>query len=169
MQSGELEVIIEGDWSIRQAGKTGTVPPGTVPTFRSSGPVELINVHSPALRYEEMFRQFHALKIEEGFSQQPDSFREIVLMAMGGPSSYRSRSRTVRLHSCSNCLRRSIGCSGTGFQNTEADGHVGSSPHSPEGVGVFYGGASPLTASRPYRDSNGRSLLSQPRGFVGSV
>jgi quercetin dioxygenase-like cupin family protein len=84
VQSGELEVMVEGDWSTLHAGESETVPPGTVHAFRNSGPVEMINVHSPALRYEEFFRQFHALKIEYGFSQEPESVRETILMAMWG-------------------------------------------------------------------------------------
>lgn len=94
VRSGELAVMVEGDWSTLTAGETHTVPPGTVHAFRNSGPVEVVNVHSPALRYEEMFRQFHALKIEYGIEQPPSGVKETILMGMW-IDEFQEESRTV--------------------------------------------------------------------------
>lgn len=82
VRSGELDVMVEGEWSTLSAGDSHTIQPGTVHAFRNTGPVEVINVHSPALRYEEFFRQFHALKIEDGVHQPPEGLRETILLAM---------------------------------------------------------------------------------------
>lgn len=53
VRSGVLEVYVDGDWTDVSAGEEHTVAPGTPHTFRNKTPVELINVHEPALRHEE--------------------------------------------------------------------------------------------------------------------
>ena len=80
--SGVLEVQVDGEWTELTAGESHTVPPGTVHSFRNQTPVEVINVHSPALRYEEFFRTFQRLKTERGVSMPPSGFRATVLLAM---------------------------------------------------------------------------------------
>ncbi|HKJ59464.1 MAG TPA: cupin domain-containing protein [Halobacteriales archaeon] len=80
--SGVLEVQVDGEWTELTAGEAHTVPPGTVHSFRNESPVEVINVHSPALRYEEFFRTFQRLKTERGVSMPPSGFRATVLLAM---------------------------------------------------------------------------------------
>lgn len=80
--SGVLEVQVEGEWTEVSAGEKHTVPPGTVHTFRNKTPVEVINVHEPALAYEDFFRRFHRLVTERGVSLPPDGFSDVVLLAM---------------------------------------------------------------------------------------
>lgn len=80
--SGVLEVYVDGEWEKVPGGETHTVQPGTVHSFRNTTPVELVNVHEPAMQYEEYFRRFHALVTEEGVSMPPSGFRAAVLIAM---------------------------------------------------------------------------------------
>lgn len=80
--SGALEVQVEGEWTELTAGEKHTVPPDTAHAFRTSGPVEMINVHRPALRYEEYFRQFHKLKTERGVEMPPKSPKAMILLGM---------------------------------------------------------------------------------------
>lgn len=80
--SGVLEVNVEGEWQEVHAGETHAVPPGTPHTFRNEVPVELVNVHEPALDIERFFRRFHRLVREEGVSLPPRSFKSFVLLGM---------------------------------------------------------------------------------------
>lgn len=80
--SGVLEVYEDGDWKEVTAGETHTVPPGEVHSFRNTTPIELINRHEPALGYEDYFRRFHALVIEDGVSMPPEGLRAAVLISM---------------------------------------------------------------------------------------
>ena len=80
--TGELEVQIEGEWSTLTAGQTRVIPPGTEHSFRNPGPAEVINTHSPALRFEEFFRRFHSLKTERGVPMPPDGIKAAILLAM---------------------------------------------------------------------------------------
>lgn len=60
---GELEVLLDHSWTTVRAGEKATVPPGTRHTLRnaSSKPVRFVNGHRPALRFEQMFRDFNAI------------------------------------------------------------------------------------------------------------
>ena len=60
---GTQEVFIQGRWSTLHPGEKVTVPPGTRHTLRNSSDadVRLINIHQPALRIEQMFRDLHRL------------------------------------------------------------------------------------------------------------
>jgi mannose-6-phosphate isomerase-like protein (cupin superfamily) len=80
--SGVLEVYVDGEWMDVAAGEEHTVPPGTPHTFRNKTPVEVINIHEPALQHEEFFRRFHRLVTERGVSLPPEGFNDIVLLAM---------------------------------------------------------------------------------------
>lgn len=80
--SGVLEVNVEGEWKQVPAGEKHRVPPGTPHTFRNREPVELINVHKPALEHERFFRRFHKLATEEGVSLPPDNFKSFLLLGM---------------------------------------------------------------------------------------
>ena len=79
---GMLEVNVDGEWKEVPAGEKHTVSPGTPHTFRNEEPVELINIHQPALEHERFFRRFHKLVTEEGVSLPPESFNSFVLMGM---------------------------------------------------------------------------------------
>ena len=80
--SGTLELNVDGEWKQVQAGKKHSVSPGTPHTFRSKEPVELINVHRPALDYERFFRRFHKLATQQGVSLPPNTFKSFLLLGM---------------------------------------------------------------------------------------
>lgn len=80
--TGELEVQVDGEWSTLTAGERAVVPPDTPHTFRNETDAEVLNVHSPALRFEEFFRGFHRLKIERGVEMPPRGPKSAVLLAM---------------------------------------------------------------------------------------
>lgn len=80
--AGELEVQVGGVWSTVTAGERAVVPPGTEHAFRNETSAAVINVHSPALRFEEFFRGFHRLKIERGVEMPPRGPKSAVLLAM---------------------------------------------------------------------------------------
>lgn len=80
--SGVLEVNVEGEWKQVPAGESHSVPAGTAHTFRNREPVELKNVHKPALEYERFFRRFHQLVTERDVKLPPKSFKSFVLMGM---------------------------------------------------------------------------------------
>lgn len=82
MESGVLDVNVDGDWTEVPAGETHAVAPGVPHTFRNRVPVELVNVHEPALEFERFFRRFHALVDERGVSLPPRGFRSAVLTGM---------------------------------------------------------------------------------------
>lgn len=79
---GILEVYEDGEWLEVAAGEKHTVPPDTPHTFKNKTPVELVNVHRPALHHEAFFRRFHRLVTERGVSLPPDGFSDVVLLAM---------------------------------------------------------------------------------------
>ena len=60
---GTADVFMDGTWRTLRAGESVTVPAGVPHTIRNSSPqpVELVNTHRPALRFEAMFRELHAL------------------------------------------------------------------------------------------------------------
>ena len=64
---GAADVFMDGDWRTLRAGESVTVPAGMPHTIRNSSPdpVRLVNTHRPALRFEAMFRELHAL-IQQG-------------------------------------------------------------------------------------------------------
>ena len=80
--SGALEVQVEGEWTELSAGEKHTVPAGTPHSFRVSEPVEMINVHRPALRYEDYFRRFRKLKVERGVEMPPKGLKGMILLGM---------------------------------------------------------------------------------------
>ena len=80
--SGKMEVYQNGKWEIVSEGMKHIVRPGTDHAFRTNDPVEVINIHKPALRYEEYFRKFHKLKTKVGVDMPPKSFKGMVLLGM---------------------------------------------------------------------------------------
>ena len=81
---GSLEVLIGNQWRTLRAGETATVPPGAPHTLRMTAePVRLINVHRPALRFETMFREMHAM-IQAGKIKRlpPNDPRSAIYAAM---------------------------------------------------------------------------------------
>jgi quercetin dioxygenase-like cupin family protein len=64
---GTLEVFRDGPWRVVQAGKSLTVPRGAVHGFRnaSDAPVRFLNVHRPALAFQEHLETLDRL-VREG-------------------------------------------------------------------------------------------------------
>jgi mannose-6-phosphate isomerase-like protein (cupin superfamily) len=60
---GRLHVLVHDAWTPLAAGESVTVPIGTPHTVdnRSGEQLVFVNTHRPALRFEEMFREMHAL------------------------------------------------------------------------------------------------------------
>lgn len=63
VESGQLEVQLDGAWRPLDAGQSVTVPPGHVHTFRnrSGANVQFLSVHSPALSYEHYLERLYWL------------------------------------------------------------------------------------------------------------
>lgn len=80
--SGVLGMNVEGEWTEVDAGETHSVPAGTPHTFRNNVPVEVMNVHEPALEIERFFRRFHRLVREQGVGLPPRDFKSFVLLGM---------------------------------------------------------------------------------------
>lgn len=82
---GTLEVFLNGEWSSVGAGETATVPAGAPHSLRvpSDGPVTIVNIHQPALKFEAFFRDMHRL-IHEGKIKQlpPKDPRSAIYAAM---------------------------------------------------------------------------------------
>jgi quercetin dioxygenase-like cupin family protein len=80
--AGELEVQVDGEWTTVSAGEKVVIPPNTEHAFKNTGPAEVINIHQPAMRFEEFFRGFHRLKTERGVPMPPDGLKSSILLAM---------------------------------------------------------------------------------------
>nr|WP_254282960.1 cupin domain-containing protein [Halomicroarcula limicola] len=80
--AGELEIQVDGEWSTVEAGEEVVVPPDTEHAFENTGPAEVINVHRPAMQFEEFFRGFQRLKTERGVPMPPDDIESSILLAM---------------------------------------------------------------------------------------
>jgi quercetin dioxygenase-like cupin family protein len=82
---GTLEVLAGERWQTLHAGDGVAVAPGTAHTLKNSSdePVRLINTHRPALDFEAMFRDMHAL-IQAGKIKRlpPRDPRSMVAAAM---------------------------------------------------------------------------------------
>ena len=80
--AGELEVQIDGEWSTVTTGQKVVIPPDTEHAFKNTGLAEVINIHQPAMRFEEFFRGFHTLKTERGVPMPPNGLKSSILLAM---------------------------------------------------------------------------------------
>jgi mannose-6-phosphate isomerase-like protein (cupin superfamily) len=81
---GRLDVLMTGSWTTLQSGQAITVPIGTPHTVdnRSGEPVVFINTHRPALRFEQMFREMHALADAGKLTLPPRNPRAMIYGAM---------------------------------------------------------------------------------------
>ena len=120
--SGTLQVQVEGEWTELAAGEKHTVPPGTAHAFKNEGLVEVINVHQPALRYEEYFRRFHKLKTERGVGMPPKGLKGMVLLGML-QSEYEREFVGVNPHNgFSNYWGLLVACWGTSYRSSFGEG-----------------------------------------------
>jgi mannose-6-phosphate isomerase-like protein (cupin superfamily) len=84
VQTGTLDVRLDGEWRQLGPGESVTVPAGTAHTLKNSHPAEvrLLNVHKPALAFERFFRRFHALVSGGTLKLPPKDFGSLVLVSM---------------------------------------------------------------------------------------
>ena len=63
VQTGELSVLVDGEWRTLAASESLTIPPGTVHTLanRSTATVRFHDAHSPALDFEEYIEDLDRL------------------------------------------------------------------------------------------------------------
>ncbi len=64
---GSLDICVDGVWRTLRAGESATTPTGVPHTLRNATkePVQIVNIHRPALQFEPFFREMQAL-IEQG-------------------------------------------------------------------------------------------------------
>jgi mannose-6-phosphate isomerase-like protein (cupin superfamily) len=60
---GALDIFVDGDWRTLRAGESASAPAGVPHTLRNATtePVRIVNIHRPALQFESLFREMHAL------------------------------------------------------------------------------------------------------------
>ncbi len=82
---GTLEVFHDGQWHTVPAGESLKVPQGTVHGFRntSKAPVRFINVHRPALAFQEHLETLDRL-IRAGKIRGTKDPRSLIYMSMSG-------------------------------------------------------------------------------------
>ncbi len=80
---GTLEVLREGQWREVPAGESLTVPPGAVHGFRNPNgePVRFLNVHRPALAFQEHLETLDRLS-RAGKIRGTKDPRSLIYMAM---------------------------------------------------------------------------------------
>jgi quercetin dioxygenase-like cupin family protein len=68
---GELEVSVAGETVHARPGKLVHAAPGVVHSFKNSsaGPVRLLNIHTPGMRFDEYIR-----KMDEGADVNPEEY-----------------------------------------------------------------------------------------------
>jgi mannose-6-phosphate isomerase-like protein (cupin superfamily) len=84
VQSGVLDVCVDGKWRELAQGESVTVPAGTPHTLKNGheGEVRLVNVHKPALAFERFFRRLQALVCTNGVKLPPKDLRSALLVSM---------------------------------------------------------------------------------------
>jgi mannose-6-phosphate isomerase-like protein (cupin superfamily) len=80
VRSGTLDVFIDGEWRRLEPGQKAVVPAGVPHTLKndSDQEVEIVNVHSPALRFESFFRQMHRLTSQGKMALPPKNPRSLI-------------------------------------------------------------------------------------------
>ena len=83
VRSGTLDVFVDGEWRRLEPGQKAVVPAGVPHTLKndSDQAVEIVNVHSPALRFESFFRQMHRLTSRGTMALPPRNHRSLIYAA----------------------------------------------------------------------------------------
>ncbi len=80
---GRLEVFVSDEWRTLGPGEKVAVPPGTPHTLRGAGvEATFIDTHTPAMRFESFFREFHRLVSAKKLKLPPKDPRSLMLFAM---------------------------------------------------------------------------------------
>lgn len=82
---GTLEIFRDGQWHALPAGESLTVPQGAVHGFRNSSgaPVRFVNVHRPALAFQEHLETLDRLS-RAGKIRGTKDLRSLIYMSMSG-------------------------------------------------------------------------------------
>jgi quercetin dioxygenase-like cupin family protein len=82
--SGTIDVFLDGTWRKLEPGERVVVPRGVPHTLKNDSDQEsrIVNVHSPALRFEAFFRQFHGLVSAGKIKLPPREHRSLIYFAM---------------------------------------------------------------------------------------
>ena len=82
--AGTIDVFLDGEWRRLGPGEKVVVPPGVPHTLKndSDQEAEIVNVHSPALRFESFFREFHRLVRTGRIKLPPKEPRSLIYFAM---------------------------------------------------------------------------------------
>ena len=80
---GTLEVLREGSWRALRTGESFTVPPDAVHAFRNPAnvPVRFLNVHRPALQFEDHLTTVDRL-VREGKVRGMNDPRSLIYLSM---------------------------------------------------------------------------------------
>ena len=94
---GTMDVFLDGRWRKLGPGEKVVVPPGVAHTVKYDSDREsrVLNVHSPALRFESFVRQFHRLVSSGTARFPPRDPRSLIYFAMLF-SAYPEEQRAVR-------------------------------------------------------------------------
>jgi quercetin dioxygenase-like cupin family protein len=84
VESGTLDVCVDGQWRKVTAGETVTVPAGVPHTLRNTSGAEarIVNVHKPAHDFERFFRRLHALASSGTVKFPPKGLKSVILLSM---------------------------------------------------------------------------------------
>ena len=82
--AGTVDVFMDGEWRRLGTGEKAVVPRGVPHTLKNDSDHEsqIVNVHSPALRFETFFRQFHRLVRAGKIKLPPKEPRSLIYFAM---------------------------------------------------------------------------------------
>jgi quercetin dioxygenase-like cupin family protein len=82
---GTLDVFREGQWGAVSAGESLSIPPGGVHGFRNAttSPVRFVNVHRPALAFEDHLQTLDRLA-RAGKIRGTKDLRSLIYMSMSG-------------------------------------------------------------------------------------
>jgi quercetin dioxygenase-like cupin family protein len=80
---GTLELLRDGQWERVEAGRAATVPTGAVHAWRNAGPgpTRFVNVHRPALRFQDHLESLDRLA-KAGKIRGTKDLRSLIYMSM---------------------------------------------------------------------------------------
>jgi quercetin dioxygenase-like cupin family protein len=81
---GKLELCIDGAWRVLGPGDEAVIAPGVPHTLRGHPETSatVVNVHRPALRYAELFRDFHRLVQSGALKLPPKDPRSLLVFGV---------------------------------------------------------------------------------------
>jgi mannose-6-phosphate isomerase-like protein (cupin superfamily) len=82
--NGELEILVQNSWHVAKAGDVVRVEKGAAHTFRNvSGEIAVVrNTHSPALRFEQFFRELRDFSNSGNVKDGKLGFKSVISLSM---------------------------------------------------------------------------------------